>query len=62
MKRMATLCWACIKAYKEAGYTFAPFFPLQKEPCDLCTRIGFTGVLKIETDRKNQTGSKEDGG
>ena len=62
MKRVATLCWRCIKSYSQAGYTFNPFFPFKKEPCDLCTRMGFMGVLKIETDRKNQERSAEDGG
>jgi hypothetical protein len=61
MKRIATLCAACIKAYTEAGYTFRPFIPFQKEPCDICMRQGFTGILH-ETDRKNQERSKEDGG
>lgn len=63
MKRIATLCWNCIKAYKEAGFSFQPFFPFTKEPCDLCTRMGFTGVLKKNEDfRQNQERSEEDGG
>ena len=61
MKRVASLCWRCIKDYQRAGYDFSPFFPFIKEPCDLCTRIGFTGVLH-ETIRQDKERSAEDGG
>ena len=50
-----------LSTYQEYEYTFRPFIPFQKEPCDICMRQGFTGQLH-ETDRKNQERSKEDGG
>lgn len=61
MKRTATLCPYCAKAYKEAGYNFKPFIPFVKEPCDICMRQGFTGEIH-EINRKNQERSAEDGG
>jgi len=40
------LCKQCKDAYRSAGYEVKPIFNDVKEPCDICSKLGFEFVVE----------------
>lgn len=43
--REITLCRRCQSDYDLAGYSFKVKYPLQREECDKCERMGVLGTI-----------------
>lgn len=46
-----TLCSRCISDYRDSGYRVNAIYPLQREECDKCNRIGIKVNIEEPTSR-----------